>query len=117
MRHSVGFTAWSLKQITVITDHARSKQIYRMGQLDDTGSPEPNCDLNKQSIVYSGSSGKIWIRSVYKTSPKFTEMNRERLFTEKRKLQSNMKKYDFRLGLKYKYLYLGAEKDQSSLKD
>lgn len=50
-------------------------------------------------------------------SPKFTEMNRERLFTEKSRSQSNMEKYDFRLGLKYKHLYLGVEKDQSSLKD
>ena len=73
-----------------------------MGQLHNMSSPEPNCDLDKQATVYSESSGNILIRSVYKMNQKFTEMNRERLFTEKSRLQDNMKKYDFRLGLKHK---------------
>ena len=36
-------------------------------------------------------------------SSKFTEMDSERMFTEKSRLQKNMKKVGFQVGEKYKY--------------
>ena len=71
--------------------------------MDDTSSPELNHDLNKNAIAIFESTGKTWIWFVCQMSSKFTEMDRERMFTEKSRLQRNMKKVGFQVGEKYKY--------------